>query len=145
MRWSMSTLFWNAFQRLEPQIIHANAALTYVNDWPAVDARASWIEAVWQQFITNALQHGGPGVRMDAGWTRDPHGNRFWLWSSGAVPPERRATLFFPFNRLHESRAPRGFGLPLVRRIVEREGGFCSFETPENGGARFCFTLPVPA
>jgi light-regulated signal transduction histidine kinase (bacteriophytochrome) len=145
LRLNMGTLFWNAFQKLEPQIIHAGATLAYVNDWPAVNARASWIEAVWQQLITNALQHGGPGVRMDAGWTRDPQGNRFWLWSSGAVAPERQARLFFPFNRLHESRAPRGFGLPLVRRIVEREDGFCGFEAPETGGARFSFTLPATA
>jgi len=143
LHWNMGTLFWNAFQKLEPHIIHANATLTYANDWPFVDARASWIEAVWQQLITNALQHGGSAVRMEAGWTADEGGNRFWLWNSGSVPPERRASLFYPFNRLHESRAPRGFGLALVRRIAEREGGFCSFEAPETGGSRFSFTLPV--
>lgn len=143
LHWNMGTLFWNAFQKLEPHIIHANASLTYANDWPFVDARAAWIEAVWQQLITNALQHGGSGVRMEAGWTADEGGNRFWMWSSGAVPPERRASLFYPFNRLHESRAPRGFGLALVRRIAEREGGFCSFEAPETGGSRFSFTLPA--
>lgn len=143
LHWNMGTLFWNAFQRLEPHIIHANATLSHVNDWPFVDARAAWIEAVWQQLITNALQHGGSGVRMEAGWTPEEGRNRFWLWSSGPVPPERRSSLFYPFNRLHESRAPRGFGLALVRRIVEREGGFCSFEAPTTGGARFSFTLPA--
>lgn len=143
LHWNMGTLFWNAFQKLEPKIIHAGATLTHADDWPFVNVRASWIEAVWQQLIANALQHGGPSVRMEAGWTRADAGNRFWLWSSGSVPPERRAGLLFPFNRLHESRAPRGFGLALVRRIVERESGVCSFESPETGGARFCFTLPV--
>lgn len=143
LHWNMGTLFWNAFQKLEPHIIHANATITYANDWPFVDVRATWIEAVWQQLITNALQHGGTSVRMEAGWNAAESGNRFWLWSSGTVPPERRAALFYPFNRLHESRAPRGFGLALIRRIVEREGGRCSFEAPDTGGVRFSFTLPA--
>lgn len=144
MRWNMGTLFWNAFQRLEAEILKSGATITQPSEWPMIDARGAWIEAVWVNLISNALQHAGAGVRMESGWAGIEGGYRFWLWDSGAIAPERRATLFFPFNRLHETGAPRGFGLSIARRIVEREGGRCGFEAPESGGSRLYFTLPAP-
>ncbi|MBO1769652.1 sensor histidine kinase [Agrococcus sp. TF02-05] len=61
------------------------------------------------------------------------------------VPEGRRAAIF----DLEESTKPRaaglarGYGLTLVRRVVERLGGSAAVEASPLGGARFTATLPV--
>jgi K+-sensing histidine kinase KdpD len=140
---NMSTPFWNAFQQVEGLILKAGASLAYAAEWPMVKGHSSWLEIVWSNLIMNALQHGGPMVRIEAGWTPSEGCIRFWLTDSGTVAPERRALLFYPFNRLHEPRAPRGLGLAMVRRVIELEGGCCGYEPMSTGGSCFYFILPV--
>jgi K+-sensing histidine kinase KdpD len=140
---NMGTPFWNAFQQVESLILKAGASLSYPAEWPMANAHAAWIEIVWVNLISNALQYGGPMVRIEAGWTARDGGHRFWLQDSGTVAPERRAQLFHPFNRLHEPRAPRGLGLAIVRRIVELEGGWCGYEPGPERGSCFYFVLPA--
>jgi signal transduction histidine kinase len=58
----------------------------------------------------------------------------------------RAGDLFKPFTRLHGGDVEgSGIGLTIVRRIVERHGGRVWAESPEGGGARFCFSLPPHA
>lgn len=140
-RVGMMLPFWNAFQRLEGALLTAGATLTHPSEWPSVQAHAAWLEFVWRQLIANALQHGGEGVTIEAGWTPVTGGYRFFVKDSGTVPPERRALLFHPFERLHEAGAPRGLGLAIVRRLVELDGGRCEFEAPAGGGSVFSFVL----
>jgi signal transduction histidine kinase len=138
----MGSVFWNAFEKLESQILRHGAKITHPQIWPKVSGHQSALEMVWRNLISNALEHGGPSVRMEAGWTEVEGGNRFWLRDSGTVPVEKRAFLFFPFYRMHESGAPRGLGLPIVRRLVELDGGTCAFEESTAGGSCFSFFLP---
>jgi signal transduction histidine kinase len=140
----MGTVFWNAFEKLEAQILRHNAKITHPQVWPKVKGHQSALEMVWRNLISNALEHGGASVRMEAGWTAVEGGNRFWLRDSGSVPLAKQETLFFPFHRMHEPGAPRGLGLPIVRRLVELDGGTCSFESGNGNGCCFSFTLPEP-
>jgi signal transduction histidine kinase len=142
-RVGMMQPFWNAYQQSESALFAAGASLTHPSEWPSVHAHASWLEFVWRQLIANAIQHGGRGVKIEAGWTSTEGGYRFFVKDSGTVAPEKRALLFHPFERLHEPGAPRGLGLPTVRRLVELDGGRCEFEALEGGGSVFSFVLPV--
>ena len=54
----------------------------------------------------------------------------------------KKRQLFHPFNRLHETNAARGLGLPVVERMVNLQGGQCGYESPPQGGSCFFFTLP---
>jgi len=144
-RFSMMTPFWNAFQTLEAQIIRSGATLIEPKDWPMVRGHSNWLEVVWRNLLANAVEHGGRGMRIRAGWTAAGDENRFWVQDNGSVLPEKRATLFFPFHRLHESAAPRGLGLSMVQRLVELDGGKCGFEPLPEGGSVFFFTLPADA
>lgn len=142
-RVDMGTPFWNAFQQLESRILNSGATLVHPENWPSVAGHPAWLQAIWRELLSNAIQHGGPAVRIQAGWTREDGRHRFWLCDSGGVRPERRAALFHPFHRLNEPGAPRGIGLAIVQRLVELESGSCGFEAPPEGGSCFHFTLPA--
>ncbi len=139
----MGPVFWNAFQHLEGRMHKAGVELAHPASWPRVFGHPAWIEIIWHELLVNALNHGGAGVRIEAGFTAEPGAHRFWVWDSGSVPEAKRGTLFFPFHRLHDPGAPAGFGLPIVRQLVERQGGRCGFDLPSGGGSRFSFTLPA--
>lgn len=142
-RFKMSAAFWAAFQRVEHAIGKAGASLAQPQEWPEVVAHQNWMEMVWTNLLRNALQHGGKGVKMEAGWTEVENGLKFWLRDTGKVAPEKVAQLFFPFHRLHETGAPRGFGLPISRRLIELDGGRCGYEALPEGGSVFFFILPA--
>lgn len=144
-RLKMSHAFWAAFQRIEHALGKAGATLKQPEDWPEVVGHQAWLEVIWTNLLRNALQHSAAGVRIEAGWTTVDGGVRFWLRDNGTLAAEKRAALFHPFHRLHEMGAPRGLGLPIVRRLVELEGGRCGYEALPEGGSEFYFVLPAPA
>ncbi|OQW94331.1 MAG: hypothetical protein BWK79_06425, partial [Beggiatoa sp. IS2] len=69
---------------------------------------------------------------------------RFWVRDNGTgLTPEEQAQLFTPFTRLHKERAEgHGLGLSIVRRIVEKLGGYAGVESTVGQGSLFYFTLP---
>lgn len=139
----MGSVFWNAYQQLEGKILAAGGSLTHARDWPKVQGHAPWLEAVWRNLILNAVQHGGPAVRIEAGWSPEGAANRFWLCDSGRVAEARRASLWVPFHQRSGAGSPHGLGLAMVERLVSLEGGRCGFETRSDGSSCFYFVLPV--
>ena len=61
------------------------------------------------------------------------------------IPASKRSSLFVPFCQPAEHRAAKekgtGLGLVITKSIVECMGGTIGFESEENEGARFFFTL----
>ena len=57
------------------------------------------------------------------------------------VDPEVESELFHPFFTTKENGM--GIGLAMCRSLINAQGGEIGFERPDNGGARFFFTLPV--
>ena len=61
------------------------------------------------------------------------------------IPASKRSSLFVPFCQPAEHRAAKekgtGLGLVITKSIVECMGGTVDFESEENEGARFFFTL----
>lgn len=133
-----------ALDKLEGRILASGAVVNEPPDWPTVQGVAAWLEVVWCNLLANAVQHGGIGVQIDLGWAPSGNGHSFWVRDRGVgVAPERRGRLFHPFERLHEPGAARGFGLPMVRRLVELQGGQCRYEPVPEGGSCFIFSLPL--
>jgi signal transduction histidine kinase len=51
--------------------------------------------------------------------------------------------IFLPFQRLAgQEISGTGLGLPICKRLVERQGGQIWAESSPGEGSRFCFTLP---
>ena len=94
--------------------------------------------------MANAAAHGDPAqpIRLEA--DSGPGGSlRLSVHSGGAaIPPERRARLFSPFQRAHGAGG-LGLGLYIAAEIARAHGGTLVLEDIEGDGNRFVFTLPA--
>lgn len=123
--------------------------------WPVAQGYSPWIEQVWVNLLSNAIQYGGKPARIKLGFDvldsdKDSispgagHVVRFWVRDNGpGLTPAEQAQVFAPFTRLdHVKVQGHGLGLSIVRRIVEKLGGQVSVESQIGEGSLFTFTLP---
>ncbi|HEX2852527.1 MAG TPA: HAMP domain-containing sensor histidine kinase [Opitutaceae bacterium] len=142
-RVNMSVPFWAAFQQVERHALALGATVRQPASWPDVEGEPSWLQAMWHALLSNSLQHAGTAPRIEVGWTRTQDETRFWVIDGSEIPPAKQSTLFTPFHLLHHPNAPRGFGLPILRRLAELQGGRCGYECLPGEGFCFFFTLPL--
>jgi signal transduction histidine kinase/DNA-binding response OmpR family regulator len=76
----------------------------------------------------------------EASWT-------FAVQDTGiGIAQEAQASVFAPFQQVGSGRrGGTGLGLTIARRHVEMMGGRLELRSTPGAGARFCFTLPLPA
>jgi len=129
--------------RLEQLIQEHEAEVTIAAELPAALGFAPWIEEVWANYLTNALQHGGPRPRIELGADVIDGGTvRYWVRDHGpGLPAELQAQLFEPFR--HFGNGGTGLGLSIVARIVEKLGGAVGVVSDVGRGSLFYFTLPA--
>ena len=132
--------------RLSRMIEEYEAEIVLPDTWPVALGRASWVEEVWANYLSNALKYGGrpPVVKLGAtectdGWIR------FWVQDNGpGLDEAQQAQLFTQFTRLHQVRVEgHGLGLSIVQRIVGKLGGEVGVESAPGTGSRFWFSLRV--
>lgn len=119
-----------------------------IGSLPGVPADAAMLQLAWRHLIDNALKFSArsrePEVRIQ-GAVR--HGvAEYRISDSGTgFDPAREGRLFRLFERLHgEDEYPGvGAGLAIVKRVVERHGGFVWAEGAPGEGATFGFALPL--
>jgi signal transduction histidine kinase len=129
----------------------AEIVLPVEDAWPVAFGYAPWVEEVWYNYLSNALNHGDQPLCIELG--AEEHLNdaaspvvRFWVRDAGpGISAEQQERLFMPFARIESrERHVRGYGLGLsiVQRIVERLGGQVGVESEVGRGSLFWFTLP---
>lgn len=115
---------------------------------PLVTADAAKIRAVVQNLIENAVKY-----TMDRGTvtvTLEVQGTTVVVAVSDTgigVPETQRQNIFKRFfrgsNALKVATDGTGLGLFIAKNIIENHGGRIWFETKENSGSTFSFSLPV--
>jgi signal transduction histidine kinase len=127
---------------LDPEINKTGATVIPPADWPEVTGVAPWLQVIWLNLLSNALQHGGPSPRITLQWEQRAGFCRFTVTDNGAgVSANRLRALFAPFDQLHELHST-GMGLSIVQRLTFLQGGNCDYEEASQGGACFHFTVP---
>lgn len=144
----MGRIAGDVLRRLGPVLTDHDAQVTMPDVWPVAMGYAPWVTACWANLITNAVKYGGrpPVLTLGAHELADGY-LYFWVDDNGdGVPPERRSSIFAPFERLHSGGVEgHGVGLSIVQRVVDRLGGTCGVDDAVSGGSRFWFTLPSHA
>jgi len=100
------------------------------------------------QLATNAVQHTGPGDRIEVGAAAHAGSLRLWVADSGVgVDPADLERIFDRFARGGGDRSARsggaGLGLAIVRAIAEAHGGTITVDSTPSGGATFTLVLPA--
>ncbi|MFB3131899.1 MAG: PAS domain S-box protein, partial [Rhodothermales bacterium] len=142
---------------LEMQIEETNGRIT-VSNLPAIEADATQMHQLLQNFIGNALKFHRPGVapvvefigHLEQQPVRDGDAPqtvcRLEVRDNGIGFDEKYLDrIFTPFQRLHgrSTYAGTGMGLAICRRIVERHHGALTARSAPGEGATFIVTLPV--
>ncbi|NTW97625.1 MAG: GNAT family N-acetyltransferase, partial [Oscillochloris sp.] len=133
----MATIIREVEDRLREQIVAANAVVQVPDAWPTAIGYAPWVEAVWVNYLTNALKYGGEPPEIRLGASRTPDGQvRFWVQDNGpGLTDEQQIRLFTPFTRLHTDRVEgHGLGLSIVQGIVKKLGGEVGVESRLGSG-----------
>ncbi len=113
--------------------------------WPIAVGYSPWVEEVWVNYPSNAIQYGGRPPRVQLGAKQQKNDlTLFWALDNGrGLTQEEQGRLFTPFPRLDQVRTTgHGLGLSIARRIVEEMGGQVGVERQVGQGSVFYFTLP---
>jgi len=155
----MANIVNEATQRLSNVIEELDAEIILPETWSVASGYGPWVEEVWVNYISNALNYGGrpkDGMppRIELGFDEladlqtcepaNPH-IRFWVRDNGlGLTPGQQECLFTPLTRLGETRVKGyGLGLSIVQRVVEKLGGQVGVESEVGQGSLFFFTLPL--
>ncbi len=143
----MAAVVAEALKRLAGQVEERKAEVIAPEEWPNAQGYAPWVEEVWVNYVSNAIQYGGIPPRVELGAREQEDGTvRFWVRDNGAgLTAEEQPLLFRPFTQLGQLRVTgHGLGLWIVRRIVEKMGGQAGVESTgvPGEGCTFSFVLP---
>lgn len=124
-----------------------------VIDHVAAELPLLWVDAtrlkqVLINLMSNAVKYNRSNGLVEV--YAEPWGGhflRFDVCDCGiGIPVEKQKDIFTPFFRSHDTEEKiegTGIGLSITRQIVEIMGGEIGFESRENEGSRFWFTVPL--
>ncbi|WFB34817.1 hybrid sensor histidine kinase/response regulator [Kiritimatiellota bacterium B12222] len=133
--------------RMMGEVNKQNVILEQPDSWPDAVGVSSWVQAVWVNYISNAIKYGGEPKKVKLSWNEipdNPDYYRFNVEDNGmGIPEDQRLKIFDEFTRVGgEKSEGHGIGLSIVRRIIRRLGGDVEVESLDHGqGSRFSFTL----
>jgi len=139
----MGAVVMEALERLSPLVTETGARVLLPESWPRALGYGPWLEEVWVNYLSNAIQYGGRPPLVELGADPLPDGRiRFWVRDNGpGIPLEKQAYLFTPFGIRSRLAGGHGLGLSIVRMIIEKLGGEVGAESTPGRGSTFWFTL----
>ncbi|AZH25450.1 sensor histidine kinase [Haloplanus aerogenes] len=138
------TVLERVLRNLELLIDERDATVTH-DDLPAVVADEDQLGQVFQNLISNAIEHAGdddpPSVHV-SGEDRDD-AVVFSVADDGpGIPPAQQERIFEIFEQSDRDDEGTGIGLAICQRIVDRHEGDIWVESAEGEGATFYVSFP---
>ena len=140
----MSVVLENVLERVSPLIKEHQVQIDTPASWPVALGYGPWIEEVWVNYFSNAIQYGGKPPHVELGAMLQPDGNvRYWMRDNGrGIAQHDQARLFAEYGQVDSAHnSGNGLGLSIARRIVEKMGGQTGCESELGKGSLFFFTL----
>lgn len=136
----MATIVNTALKRLKDTIQEHQADIVLPDNWPTALGHSPWVEEVWANYVSSAIESGGRPPRVELGATPEEDGTiRFWVRDNSPDPVfDEPAQLLAPSGQRTQGQ---GLGLVIVRRIMEKLGKKASVESAEGQGNVYSFTL----
>jgi two-component system sensor histidine kinase KdpD len=115
------------------------------DDLPPIDVDPMLISRVLANLLENAIRYAPKHTTITVGGAlAAPNAVKVHVADHGpGVSPERRSEIFELFPRRRDAGA--GLGLTIAKTFVEAHRQRIWVEDVPDGGAQFCFTLPVAA
>jgi signal transduction histidine kinase len=112
----------------------SGATLEVVDDLGAVESEESRLAQIFENLVSNALDHGGEDVSVRVG----RHADGFYVEDDGGgIPADERDDVFeYGYSTSDDGT---GFGLTIVKEIAQTHGWTVALTEGEDGGARFEF------
>ncbi|MEK7562456.1 MAG: PAS domain-containing sensor histidine kinase, partial [Patescibacteria group bacterium] len=106
------------------------------------------IESVIQNLLDNALKYTGNGGEIKVSLKINDKNIEFRIGDSGiGIPNSQQGKIFSKFFRAGNANKMEatgsGLGLFIAKNIIEDHNGSIRFESEENKGSVFVFTLPI--
>jgi signal transduction histidine kinase len=107
-----------------------------------IQADMGLLQQAWGSIFTNAVQAGGPGVRLTLTTRVEADSVVLAVEDSGpGIPADIMPRLFEPFFTTKEHGT--GLGLTIAHTLVAANGGRLEAAPPEKSGARFVMRFPI--
>nr|WP_299332994.1 PAS domain-containing sensor histidine kinase [Haloplanus sp.] len=120
-------------------VVDTDEATLEIADELVFDGDRDRLQHVFENLFRNAVEHGGPGVTVRVGCVGP---DTIYVEDDGpGIPVDRRDEVFEPGHS--STSGGTGFGLTIVKRIVEAHGWTVSVTEGSDGGARFEFEFEM--
>jgi len=111
---------------------------------PSVAVPAEVLDAAVWQLVSNAAQHGGPGVRVRVSVAAAGGAVRISVRDDGpGISEANRARVFDPFFTTARERGGTGLGLTIARSMLRAFGATLELSPPGPSGTELEIVAPL--
>lgn len=143
----LDVLATSAVERLQMQSDKHKFAISFTNDFPAIQGDPALLRQVIDNLITNAIKYSPKGGTITVGGRFNDESVTFFVRDEGiGIPENELPRIFTRFYRVDNKLATMtkgtGLGLYLVKAIIEAHGGTINVKSQPGHGSNFFFTIP---
>lgn len=145
-RYDVSELIWNALDEFTVRAeMEGKELIVEGDEKETLVCDMEWTEEAVANVVKNALDHTSRGDHIHISWERSPDMLRLYVSDDGCGVSDE--DIHHIFKRFYRSKSCSdkpgiGLGLPLVKAIVEGQGGVVSVRSNAGEGTLFTISLP---